>query len=253
MARRLATTKRTSLVAQTTAKLRDWMAQSELKPGDRLPTEAALCQTYGVSRTVIREAIAALRADGVVEARQGSGVFVVDLEARPFGLSLLGVAPGQLSAIIESLELRAAVESEAAALAAERWSPGELAKIQEQYDAISQAVASGAGAEDQDFAFHLAIANATHNRHFVEFFRFLGQRTIPRRQLQATDGPKIGDADYLARIQGEHLEILNAIAERDAAGAHRAMRAHLRRSQARYQRLATGRGLSAPGGSALRG
>jgi DNA-binding FadR family transcriptional regulator len=228
---------RPSLSEQIADKLRARLDSGTLQPGDRLPTEQALGETYGVSRTVVREALATLRADGLVAARQGSGVFVRERPAQPFGLSLLNFTADRISSIIETLELRAAVESEAAALAAERRSPAELEKIHEQFAAISVAIAAGELAEEQDFSLHLAIAEASHNQHFVEFFRFLGQRTIPRSQLFAE--PHRGDPPmaYLERIQVEHARIVDAIAAGDPEKAHAAMRKHLKGSQNRYQRL----------------
>lgn len=225
---------RAKLNERVADEIRRMLARGELQPGDRLPTEQALCAAHGVSRTVVREAIAALSADGLVVARQGSGIFVAKKPDQPFGLSLLTpTASEAISSIIETLEFRAALESEAAALASERWSPAELAKIQECFEAISGAVGGGEQAEDQDFAFHLAIAEATHNRHFVEFFRFLGQRTIPRGLFQ---GSAISAA-YLREMQDEHHRIMDAITRRDANQARVSMRTHLKGSQARYQRI----------------
>jgi GntR family transcriptional repressor for pyruvate dehydrogenase complex len=227
---------RANLNEKIASKIRELLARGDLEPGDRLPTEQALCAAHGVSRTVVREAIAALKADGLVVARQGSGVFVAKKPELPFGLSLLAsIEPKRISSIIETLELRAAVESEAAALAAERRSPAGLAKIQECFEAASESVAAGEQAEDQDFAFHLAIAEATHNRHFVEFFRFLGQRTIPRGQLHSGGA----SAPYLDQMQREHRNIVSAISARNTEEAHASMRAHLKNSQARYQTIAS--------------
>lgn len=218
--------------------LRERVASGDLQPGDKLPTENELARTHGVSRTVVREAIAALRADGLVTARQGSGAYVSDAGSVLQRPSLLNFDPKKLSSIIEVLELRAAVETEAAALAAERSSPAELAKIKECHEAMARAVTSGEQAESQDFVLHLAIAESTHNRHFVEFFRFLGSRTIPRAQA-AVRGDTPGEAEsYLKGILGEHSDIVDAISARNSEAARSAMRAHLKRSQDRYERLA---------------
>jgi len=229
--------RRPNLTEQITEKLRARLENGDFKPGDRLPTEQVLISTLGVSRTVVREAIAALRADGLVEARQGAGVFATNKPENPFGLSLLAGNLGRISAIIEVLELRAALESEAAALAAERSSPAETAKIRERYDDIGRAISGGGSAENQDFEFHLAIAEATRNRHFVEFFRFLGERTIPRNQLHDRPLTPPQMVKYLEQIQSEHLEITKAIETRSVERARAGMRSHLRGSQDRYRRL----------------
>lgn len=231
--------RRANLAESIVEKIRDDLDSGELKAGDRLPTEFELGRIHGVSRTVVREAIAALRADGRVVARQGSGVFVVEQEDQS-AFSLLSIKPGKISSIIETLELRAAVESEAAGLAAERRSPGEFAKVRECHEAFSQALTRGQRAERQDFDFHLAIAESTHNRHFVEFFRFLGARTIPRAQTPPPGGPSRSDdmRPYLMQILKEHQDIVDAILARNGIAAHAAMRSHLKGSQARYEQFA---------------
>jgi DNA-binding FadR family transcriptional regulator len=230
--------RRTNLAEQIAQALRGRLIGGEMQPGDRLPTEKELSQTHGVSRAVVREAIAALRADGLVVARQGSGAFVAEPSPSDLRQSMFQFEPTKLSSIIEVLELRAAVESEAAALAAVRASPGELAKIAESHHAVAEAVARGDPAQEQDFAFHLTIAEATHNQHFVEFFRFLGARTIPR--AQAVRGPANVQAaeGFLQLIRAEHTAIVDAIAGRRPDEARTAMTAHLKGSQERYGRLA---------------
>lgn len=229
---------RANLAEKIAADLRERVQSRELSAGDRLPTEHELARTHGVSRAVVREAIAALRSEGLVIARQGSGVFVAEANSKGPTLALLNFEPEKLSSIIEVLELRAAVESEAAALAAERCSPAELAKINECHAAVAQALAQGEQAESQDFTLHLAIAESTHNRHFVEFYRFLGGRTIPRAQLADTAKDPDARLTYLSRIHDEHSDIVKAISARDPAAARDAMRIHLKGSQARYERLA---------------
>ena len=229
--------RRTNLAEQIARGLRRKLQSGEMRPGDRLPTEKELSQSHGVSRAVVREAVAALRSDGLVVARQGSGVFVAEQPPADLRQNLFLFEAEKLSSVIEVLELRAAVEGEAAALAAERVSPAELAKIKECHQAFGEAVALGDQAEAQDFALHLAIVESTHNRQFVEFFRFLGARTIPR--AQALGPPPDTDAadSFLRRIHAEHAAIVRAIADHDAQAARAAMTAHLKGSQERYTRL----------------
>lgn len=239
-AERPAARPRRNLTQMVVAELRERIGSGRLKPGDRLPTEQALIQELGVSRTVVREAVAGLRADGLVEPRQGVGVFVRE-PARPApGLSLLSEDAGKISSVIETLELRAAVEIEAAGLAAERRSPAQEAKIRERYDEIAAAMARGEVAEDADFAFHQAIAEATNNRHFGEFFAFLGRRTIPRSQLPDREGggqSPVRTPAYVRQLQSEHQRIMEAICRGDPEAAREAMRIHLKGSLERYQRL----------------
>lgn len=227
--------RRANLADQIIESLRDKLLAGDLRPGDRLPTEKALSNTHGVSRAVVREAIAVLRADGLVVARQGSGAYAAERPTETQRHTLFPFDPEKLSSMIEVLELRAAVESEAAALAAERAAPAGLARITECHRDFGAAIAEGGDAEQQDVALHLAIASATHNSQFVAFFQFLGSRTIPRAQVRQQ--PRADAGGFLRRIDHEHAAIVHAITQRDPAGARTAMIAHLKGSQDRYSRL----------------
>ncbi|QDL91536.1 FadR family transcriptional regulator [Paroceanicella profunda] len=223
---------RENLTQKVTGILRDRIETGVLRPGDRLPTEQGLIAEFGVSRTVIREAISGLRADGLVEPRHGVGVFVLDRPAPPPGLEMLRGSLDRLSSIIEILELRTAAEIEAAGLAAERASPAQQARIRESCAEIDRAVLRGERAEAADFAFHLTIMEATNNPLFPEFLQFLGQRTIPRSQISSTV-----PEGYLERIQAEHMAIVDAIAAGDTDRARSTMRTHLRGALKRYEAL----------------
>ena len=126
-----------------------------LAPGARLPTEQELMAAMGVSRTVVREAVAALRAEGLVTTRQGSGAFVAaDASRVPFRIDPDGLS--SIGDVLEVMELRLAIEVEAAALAAERITPERLRPIARALRAIEAAIRRGEGAVNEDFAFHRA-------------------------------------------------------------------------------------------------
>lgn len=230
---------RISLTQTVVEVLRERIESGKLQPGDKLPTEQALVQEFGVSRTVIREAVAGLRADGLLEPRQGSGVYVCEPKPRD-GLSFLADIPGRVPTIINALELRAAVEIEAAGLAAERCSPAQEERIRECFQEIESCIAGGASTESADFAFHAAIADATNNQHFREFLEFLGRRTIPRSQLRPAPG-RPDYMNYISQLQSEHADILEAISRRSPEAARDAMRVHLKGSLARYRALMSAR------------
>ncbi|MCL4767845.1 MAG: FCD domain-containing protein [Hyphomicrobiaceae bacterium] len=207
-----------------------------LAPGTRLPTEHELRAALGVSRTVVREAVAALRADGLVISRQGAGVFVADESRIPFRIGPDGLS--SIEDVLNVMELRLAIEVEAAALAAERTTPELTDAVAQALAAIDVAIKEGEAAVNEDFAFHRAIAAATGNPMYCQLLEFLGRHVIPRQSIRSA---LITDDElrrYLRRIQDEHRRILNAVRSGDAAAARRAMRAHLTRSLARYRRLA---------------
>ena len=222
-------TGRKSLTEQVREALAARIAGDSLKPGDRLPSERELIAEFGVSRTVVRDAIARLRAEGQVESRQGAGVFVRDA-ALP---QTLDDRVATLSSIVETIEVRAAIEIEAARLAALRGSPAQLTEIGVRWEDMQRAE-SAEESEAADLAFHLAIAAATNNRRFVEFFDFLGSRTIPRAQLRALRQAPPAPPDYAERLLQEHRAISDAIFAGDADAAGEAMRRHLTTSLDRY-------------------
>jgi DNA-binding FadR family transcriptional regulator len=215
--------------------LRRQILSGELRPGDKLPSEAGLTQQFNVSRTVIREAVASLRADGLVEARHGVGVFVLSNHpSSPHGFQSFETA--RISSMIEALELRTAVEIEAAALAAVRRSPAQEEAIHERYDDIAAQIAAGQPTMEADFAFHLAIADATNNPRFREFLEVMGRNAIPRASLQSGDAEHT-PGDYLKQIQAEHRHIADAISARDPEAAREGIRTHLQGSLVRYRKL----------------
>jgi DNA-binding FadR family transcriptional regulator len=226
---------RKNLVGMVSDGLRRQILSGELRPGDKLPSEAGLTQQFNVSRTVIREAVASLRADGLVEARHGVGVFVLSNHpSPPHGFQSFETA--RISSMIEALELRTAVEIEAAALAAVRRSPAQEEAIHERYDDLAAQIAAGQPTMEADFAFHLAIADATNNPRFREFLEVMGRNAIPRASLQSGDAEHT-PGDYLKQIQAEHRHIADAISARDPEAAREGIRTHLQGSLVRYRKL----------------
>lgn len=225
-----------NLTIEATEQLIGQIRSGRLPPGSRLPTEHELMAALSVSRTVVREAVAALRAEGLVTTRQGSGAFVAaDASRVPFRLGASG--PKSLEDVLEVMELRLAIEVEAAARAAERATPAGLRAMQRALEGIDRAIAKGEGAINEDFAFHLAIANASRNPKFAEFLEYLGRHVIPRQSIRLTLTSPQQQVRYLERIQAEHGLIFAAIRKRDPGAARRAMRMHLARSLERYRHL----------------
>jgi GntR family transcriptional repressor for pyruvate dehydrogenase complex len=224
----------------------------KLAPGSKLPTEPELCAALGVSRTVIREAVAALRAEGLVVTRQGVGAFVAsDVQRRPFRIDPEGLR--SIDEVLEVMELRVGVESEAAGRAAERGTPAQVKRIGDALQRIHRAIGRGDIAVDQDFAFHHAIAEAANNAQFPRFLEFLGRFIIPRQSIRIAQERPTERRGYLQGIQGEHRAIFEAIRSGDATAARGAMRAHLQNSLNRYRRLATDAGAGHPAAASERG
>jgi DNA-binding FadR family transcriptional regulator len=226
---------RQRLAQQLIDTLRDQIETGKLKEGDQLPTEPQLEASFGVSRTVVREAIADLRSAGYVKPVQGKGVFVSDPKATQ-SLSLTPVEIKSIPETLELLEFRMAAEGEAAAIAAYRRTAEQEAAIRAANRKMAHQIEHGLPTVEADYEFHMAIAAATNNRFYVDVLRHFGPRAIPRGQFPTL--PEASDRTYLEKVHAEHGEILAAIADQDPERARQAMRAHMLASQRRYRMLA---------------
>lgn len=200
-------------------RLRDLLGSGGFPRDSRLPAEVELARRFTVSRPVLRQALARLRAEGHVISRKGSGSYVLEAP-RPASLSF-----GPLHSIPDMrafLEFRCSLESEVAAHAARRADPGGVAEIRQALARLEEDVA----VLEADVAFHHTIARATGNRFFLttlEAFReqMLAGIRLTRELAGRTDGERRPD------ITREHARIVQAIAAADEQAARHAMAEHL--------------------------
>jgi len=226
--------KRPKLATRIVDEIRRRIDEKVYAVGSRLPTEVTLVKEFGVSRTVVREAVAALSADGYVEPRQGSGVFVLEPPRLDVATSFRGVlAAGEN--VLALLELRLAIEIEAAALAASRRTPDQLDRIRAAHGAYGAAVARGVSPARADIDFHVAIAEATENCCFIDAIRILCPLAVlDGRNGEAGVESELGpDLRPFQTTIGEHDAIVEAIAVGDVESARSAMRLHLAGSRRR--------------------
>lgn len=218
--------RRPKLGERVAEQLRERIQKGDYAPGAQLPTENALVDMFGVSRTVIREAISSLRVDGLVKAHQGRGVFVsLDISQQPFRL-----CSGNLSEtdhMLQAMELRMSMEVSNAELAALRHTSADLDNMSNALDLQHAAHLVGELGQIEDFKFHLAIASATKNSYMIDFLRFLGPYIIPANAMSAMDQDT--RPAYQISLREEHLAIAEAIKSGDPNAAGEAMRDHLRR------------------------
>jgi DNA-binding FadR family transcriptional regulator len=224
-----------NLALELVESLGDRIRDGRLAPGEKLPTEAEIMAAFGVSRTVVREALSQLQAGGRVLTRHGIGTFVVGPgKAAPFRLS-----PERLTTlddVIAVLELRIGVETEAASLAAQRRSEAHLRAMRAALADFVRSVEAGRDAVAADFRFHLEIARATGNPHYAELMGVLGESMIPRARLDVPVVLTPQQREYLRRVNTEHETLLDAIACQDSDAARAAMRTHLANSRERRRR-----------------
>ena len=215
---------------QLATALRSRIESGALAPGDKLPTETLLATQFAVSRTVVREAVSRLRSTGLLIARQGSGVFVAALEAvRPLAFDASVLA--NLGAVLDVVEVRRALESETAALAAERATSAQRAVIAQAWARVDASVASGSAAIDDDLAFHQAIAEASGNRQFARLLRHLEHYLCDA--MAVTRRNESLKVEYIAEVRHEHLALLQAITQGDVAAAREAAAHHMRQAARR--------------------
>ncbi|WP_454855572.1 FadR/GntR family transcriptional regulator [Promicromonospora soli] len=223
--------------------LRTRIVNGEIAPGEKLPSEPRLATEHGVSRTVVREAIGRLNLEGLVHTRRGSGSYALtppaadaDGGARPLARSL----EDRLALV----EYRLALETEAAALAATRRTPTQLAALADRLDALASSDGHPATAMQHDFAFHRLVAESSANRFLLEALDRLGPQMIamPRGRLDRPSSnarhsgahdSDLHDGGRFAAVVQEHRAVLAALETQDALAASAAMRVHLAGSRRR--------------------
>jgi GntR family transcriptional repressor for pyruvate dehydrogenase complex len=194
-----------------------------LAVGDKLPTEAALVTQFSVSRTVIREAVSRLKSLGLVDSRQGSGMYVKDAGFAPLHFDARHAVSQQ--AVIQIVEVRRALEAEVAALAAQRRTPASLARIRQAMAALDQAVQAGGDGVDEDVQYHRAIAEAAGNPFLLGTLGYLGQ--FLHGATRVTRANEARRADFAQQVQDEHEQIVRAIEAGDASAARQAATRHM--------------------------
>jgi DNA-binding FadR family transcriptional regulator len=223
-------TKSTTLVDEVTTRISTDIERGLFAPGARLPTEKEMMLSMGVSRTVVREAIAQLRARGLVNTRQGYGAYVAeDALVRPLHITVPGA--GALKDTLHLVELRIAIEVEGAALAAVNATREDLALIDAAQQKVAEAIHDEGFGVAEDFAFHRQIAIATKNPHFPRILDFLGQHMIPRTKVQFSEEARLA---YENLILNQHQQIFRCLVRGDEVEARNAVRQHLDGARRRY-------------------
>jgi len=217
------------LVEQATARLREQITGGEWPVGSKLPGEVALARSLGVGRSTVREALRALAGAGLVQARQGAGVFVTATEATADWSRSL-----RREAITDVYEVRMLVEVGAAELAAARRTEADVAGLQAALDQRQRA-AAGPDAEfvAADIALHATVVSAAHNPVltglFTEFAPVLRDRLLDLITLL-----RLRDNEPDPGYDG-HAALVAAVVRGDAAEAGRVLREELQRTLALLQ------------------
>lgn len=217
------------LADQLYEKMVSQIVAGSLPIGERLPSESQLCEIFGVSRPVVREAIFRLQADGLVVTRHGAGTYVAMRPQDEF----LNLAPiGCIADLMRCYEFRIALEGEAAFLAAQRRTPETLAAIDTSLAELDRAIQKKEVGAEADRHFHVVIAQASQNDLFYRGLDALSSRMFTSmyvaRSLSLGHSPA-----RLLLVQSEHEAIAAAIRSGDADIARAKMRSHIDNARAR--------------------
>lgn len=216
--------------------LRQRILGGTLRAGQKLPTEAELAERFRLSRPSVREAIAILRAEDLVVSRRGSGSYVSAAPRFGIRLPLPGAA---LEDVARMIELRRAIETEAARLAAERRSPAQMEALREADEALRQAEADGRDGVAEDMRFHRIVAEAAGNPYLLDVHLACGQ--VLAEAMRATRANERRSAGLVAEVHAEHARILLAVEAGEGAWAADAMATHLAGAERRLRAARAGR------------
>lgn len=206
-----------TLPANILEALAGFVEEMRLQPGDRLPAERLIAERLGVSRPIVREALGRWAALGIVETKNGRGTFLRQPITATTRHVVLPISD-ERSQLLETMEVRLALESEAAALAARRASPEQIAGLWRLLEAVERAYAERNDAPDEDWAFHLAIYEASGNPMFSRLIQGLGQGFH-----RFWENP-LHQPDFARRGLPYHRMLAERIADRDPEGARTAVR-----------------------------
>jgi DNA-binding FadR family transcriptional regulator len=221
-----------TLGARVAEQLLNKIRQDGLAPGTRLPSEQAMAQHFGVSRTVVRDAIGLLKADGLLETRKGSGAFVCQNDAAP-AFRADSMRAQSIQSLLNIIEVREGMEAEIAALAAVRRTPGQLADIEHALRKLEEAVAAGSDGVEEDASFHQCIAMATGNPAWVRLVDMFAEPI--RSAVKVTRANEARREDFTRQVQDEHEQLVLAIAARDPEQARAAAKTHMQHAAKRVR------------------
>jgi GntR family transcriptional regulator, transcriptional repressor for pyruvate dehydrogenase complex len=198
------------------------IVSNRLKPGDALPPERELGKQFGVSRTVIREAIRALHAKGLLEVRSGSGARIVAVDSKTVRESMHHFVKGCMVDDAKVDEVRRVLEVAAAGIAAERATEADMERIDATLREMAESVDDPAASIEVDLEFHRAIARATHNELLGMLHDVIGELLVEARRRNFSLGPP-----ERRRVIEMHTAIRDRVAGHDPDAARQATRDHL--------------------------
>ena len=221
--------KRPSLPEELASIILRQIEDGDFKLGEVLPSEQNLAVIFNVSRTVVREALARLKFEGIIQSKRGSGPMVCALPGSKESYDLPSVSSDEER--IGIIEFRFILEGECAALAAVRRTEEQLAAMDAYLQEMQQAVTSGTSGLVADYRFHCLLAEAARNEYMSSFVKFLSSKILGG--VQGARFLSNQDKQRATVVLAEHRNIHNAITARDGEEARNMARSHMCNSAAR--------------------
>jgi len=211
--------KRVNLTSQVMETVKAYIAENNLRPGDRLPTEKELMLTLGVSRNILREALKSLQALGLIEIKVGDGMYVSDFDYSSVVTHISFALSRTEQQLLHFIEARLIIEVGALDLVVKRAEDHDLQELEELNNRL-ESTTSVEDAAELDLDFHKALLAIADNPVISEFGNFLGQFFTEARHRVSTD----------ARVHTakEHKDLIAALKDRDAERAKETMMRHIR-------------------------
>lgn len=211
--------------------LRREIETGERQPGDKLPSVVELSERFGVGRSTIREALSALKAMGWLDIRQGGGTYVKALVSSATADSALAEWIANAQSLLQLVEVRRVLETGIASLAARNRTEADAEALRNAVKRMAQVIADERAGEQADTAFHMLLAESTHNPLLIELIRSLSDK-LQRSMRDTRTLWFYADRHSAEALLEEHADIADAVADRDERLAAERMDRHLTKVEA---------------------
>lgn len=213
--------RRQTLSEIASERIRDYITDYQCQPGDRLPSEKEIIDMLGISRTSVREALKTLQSQGIIEIKQGVGIFVKEIELDGYIKNVSPFLKTDKRTFKELIDSRIVLEVGAIELASQNDRPDQFLKMSNWNERIYEQALKGKKAKEEDLQFHKALFEATGNRTFIQLSSIINEY-FHNNQLE-----EIVDIEGYKRSYIEHQAIIDALVNKETETAKQAMRQHL--------------------------
>ncbi len=217
---------------QVAERILKMIESGQLREGDRLPNEPDLARQLGISRGILREGLAQLRAQNIIRRKPRDGTYILPLRDRQPGMTEAALRVIRTSSFRDIMEMRNAIEQKAAALAVDRATDEELEELRQ----VAYRIEQQTGEDDLDFYFHYRLMELSGNSIFMGIVNNYFE------EIREIRDHNLNDTNHRAQVRQEHLAIIDAIARRDRAAAEQAVESHMSRIWDRWCQRRQGTG-----------